>query len=55
MALAGKLGAFWSSVGRFDAANLLTNPSFEAGTTTGWTVTNASATSADVFLSLIHI
>jgi len=49
MALSGKLGAFWSSVSGFDSANLLTNPDFETGNTTGWTATNASVTSADVF------
>lgn len=37
MALAGKLGAFWSSVEQFDTANLLSNPDFETGNTTGWT------------------
>ena len=36
MASTGKLGAFWSSVAQYDAANLLSNPSFETGTTTGW-------------------
>ncbi len=36
MASTGKLGAFWSSVAQYDAANLLSNPSFETGTLTPW-------------------